>query len=251
LPEAVTLLRMPEREERIGPRNPEELAGFRGAAGGSASGLAQHEIGSRLVTIQAGDGGNDVVVAVHDQQGISRLEISSIHASGDIIHSYNSSPVLGVAGVIKVQVAGTALGDVLEIGVPRRDRAIYSRLIVRIKAKSLGKAAVLGRVNLSARHQRNKVVLHRRRIVLLRKCGRGFACAGQPDYQTDAIAVAHGYDFAARVKSQPASVIDDLVPHAQPTLFGLAKVIAVEYPGDALFEIYRNQSIRWVARHGK
>src|SRR5262249_15755735 len=93
--------------------------------------------------------------------------------SRDVFHPYDGSPILGVAGVIEIQVPCIVLRDILEIGVPRRHRAKYSRLIVRIQAKGLGKAAVLSRVYLSARHQCNNVVLHRRRIVLFVKRVRG------------------------------------------------------------------------------
>jgi hypothetical protein len=45
------------------------------------------------------------------------------------------------------------------------------------------------------------------------------------------------HDLAAGVQREPAAVVDDVVPHPQAALFGLAEVVRIEHAGDVAVEV--------------
>ena len=63
--------------------------------------------------------------------------------------------------------------------------------------------------------------------------------------------VLRGDDLAAGVHRQAALVVDDLVPHAQAALFGLAEVVGIENARDAVLEVDRNAAVVRVAGSGQ
>src|SRR5215831_5622133 len=236
-------------KKRICAGNSQEFTGFGRTPGRCAPGLAEHEIGCCLMAIEPSYAWDDVIVAVENQKEIRGLDIASIHMTCNVFHPHNRPSVLGITGVIEIQLAGFVLRDIFEISPSRSHRTVYGGLVVGIQTERFGKTTVFGSVYLSARHQSNEVVLHRRGIVLLRKCSSRLPSPGQPNNQPNSIAVGDGNDFAARVQRQSSPVIDDLIPHSQAALFRLSKIVAVEYPCDSLFEINRNQAVGWIAGH--
>src|ERR1041384_2052789 len=184
LPESIALLRVFKRKERVRSRNTQELAGLGRASRGCAARLTQHEISRGLMTIELRDTGNNIVVAIENQQKVGLADFASVHRPCNVCHPDNCPSILSIARVIKIELPSFILRDVFEIGVLACDCEIDRRLIVLIKRERLSKAAVLCRVDLAARHQREKVVLHRRRVVLLGKSRGGLARSRKPDDQT-------------------------------------------------------------------
>ena len=76
---------------------------------------------------------------------------------------------------------------------------------------------------------------------------RGLAGAGKADDQRHAILAFDGDDLATGMQGKPATVVDQLVPHPQAALLGLAKVVRVQDAGDVVLEVNRDQAVGWVA----
>ncbi len=117
------------------------------------------------------------------------------------------------------------------------DGAVDLGLVLRGEAEGLGEAAVLGAVDLAAGHQSDEVVLDGLRVALAAEGRRRLAGAGEADDDDGLLARFCRHDLAAGVHRQTALVVDDLVPHPQAALFGLAEVVGVEDAGDAVFEV--------------
>ena len=173
LEEAIPLLLVPEREKRIGPGHPQRLPHLVLATGRGALGLAEHEISRRVRRVEPGDAGDDVVVAVENQEDVGRPDVARIFDPAQRRKHKRGTAILGVTGVEKVhRPAVLLLRHVLQVGVPLGHRAINRRLVFRIQAEGLCKAAVLGAVDPSLGHEGDEVVLDRLGVVLPGK-GRG------------------------------------------------------------------------------
>ena len=81
LQEAVALVVVVHREERVGARDAQELALLVLAAGRGAGGLAEHEEGRGLRALQLGHRRDHVLVAVQDQQEVGRSMSAASAAS--------------------------------------------------------------------------------------------------------------------------------------------------------------------------
>src|SRR5207248_10943762 len=120
-------------------------------------------------------------------------------------------------------------------GFPLGAGAADGWLVFWIQAEGLRRAAVLGAVDFSFRHQRNEVILHRLGVVLPGE-GRGrLACSAESHDQDDALLLSNWDDLAAGMHGEPAGVIDLLVPHAKPALLRFTEVVGGEDPPDARF----------------
>src|SRR4029079_19068318 len=76
---------------------------------------------------------------------------------------------------------------------------------------------------------------------------RRLAGPGEADDQADALPVLGRDDLAARVERNPASVVDELVPHPQAALLRLPEVVGVEDARHALLEVDGDQAVVRVA----
>src|ERR1700686_4283697 len=74
LDESIALLVVEQREERIGAGHTEELSLLLLAARRRPLRLAEHEVEGGLLAIQPRYRGDDVLVAIEDQQVVDRLE---------------------------------------------------------------------------------------------------------------------------------------------------------------------------------
>jgi hypothetical protein len=154
------------------------------------------------------------------------------------------APVLGVAGVEEVDVAGVVLRDVLEVRLGAHDGAVDRRLVLLGERERLGEAARLGRQQPPVGQPGHEVVLHRQRSVLARERGRRLARAGEADDQADPVAPRRRDDLAAGVQRQAAALVDQAVPHAQAALLGLAEVVRLEHARDAGLEVDGDEPVR-------
>src|SRR3954470_9008882 len=174
LEEAVALVVVVVGPERVRAGDAQELAGLLGAACRGALRLAEHEVGRRLLGIQLRDRGDDVLVAVEDEEEVGRLELARV-GSVDRGERERGAAVLRVGGVEEVDVAVVVLRDVLEVGLGLRHGAVDRRLVLLREGEGLGEAAGLGGVDLAARHHGHEVVLDGQRAVLLGEGGGGLA----------------------------------------------------------------------------
>jgi hypothetical protein len=81
--------------------------------------------------------------------------------------------------------------------------------------------------------------------------GRRLAGAAEPDDQADLVAVVGRDHLAAGVQREAATVVDELVPHAQPALLRLAEVVGVAHARDAPLEVDRDDAVVRVALDGQ
>ena len=245
LEEAVALLLVRIGKNGFVPGHAQELAGLVGSAGRRARGLAEHEEGRCLRPFELGDGRDDVLVAVQDQQevrpSISSAEAASITSNGKVARPFLVYEVSKKSSLVAV------LRDVLEVRVRLRDGAVDRRLVLGVEAEGLGEAAVLGGVDPAVRHPGDEVVLHRLGVVLPREGGRRLAGPGEADDQPTRLPLLGRDDLAAGVQRESAAVVDELVPHPQPALLRLPEVVGVEDPRHAVLEVDGDQSIVGVA----
>src|SRR5205807_82489 len=98
LEEAIALLFVPKREERVGPGDPQRFAHLVLATGRRALGFAEHEVGGGMRGIEPGNPGDDVVIAVEDQQDVGRPDIARIFEPAQGGQLEGGSAILRVAG---------------------------------------------------------------------------------------------------------------------------------------------------------
>ena len=110
LQQAVALQTVGQREERVRSRHTQELAFLGGTSRGGARGLTEHEERRRLLLGQLGDGGDDVLVAVQDQQIVDRPDVARILVGQQVPHLEDRAPVLRVVLVEEVDRAVLVLG---------------------------------------------------------------------------------------------------------------------------------------------
>src|SRR5439155_5209643 len=132
-----------------------------------------------LRTLELGDGRNDVLVPVEDEQEVGVVDLQA-GRSFDRLERERRAAVLRVARVVEVDLV-PPLRDVLEVRVWLGDRAIDGRLVVGVEAEGLGETAVLGRMDTPVGHPRDEVVLYRQRAVLAREGRRRLAGPGKAD----------------------------------------------------------------------
>ena len=248
LEKTVALLFVPQREERIGPRDAQRLAHLVLAAGRRPLRFAEHEIGGGVLGIQPRHTGNDVVVAVENQQDVGRPDIPGIFHPPQRRQLKGGAAVLRVARVEEVDGAAVLfLRDVLQVRVPLRHSAIDGRLVFRVEAKGLRKATVLRAKDLALRHQGNEVVLHGLGVVLSREGCRRLARPTQSHDEDHALLGSHRDDFATGVHREPPGVVDLLVPHAQSAFLRLTEVVGVEDARDAGLEVDEHRPVVGIA----
>ncbi len=155
--------------------------------------------------------------------------------------------VLGVGGVEEVHLAVFVDRDVLQVGVGLGGGVVDDRLVLGVEPEGLGEAAVLRGVHPPAGHQGDEVVLGGLAASLGRE-GRGrLAGAGQAHDQDRLVLAVDRDDLAAGVQGQAAAVVDDVVPHPQPALLGLAEVVRVEHAGDVAVQVDGDEPVVGVA----
>ena len=74
------------------PGHPQELALLGGAAGRRAGGLAEHEERGRLLLVQLRDRGDDVLVAVQDQQVVDGPDVARVLVRQQVCISKTARP---------------------------------------------------------------------------------------------------------------------------------------------------------------
>ena len=126
---------------------------------------------------------------------------------------------------------------------------VDGRLEFRVEAEGLGETAVLGGVYLAVRHHCHEIVLHRLGVVLAREGGGCLASPREADSQYHPVAFLGWDHLAAGVEGQPPPVVDELVPHPEAALLGLAEVVGVDDTGDVALEVDRDDALFGVTHH--
>ena len=251
LEQPIALKAMGEREERVRPRDAEELPVLGGAAGRGAGRLTEHEVGGPLLLGEFGDRGDDVLVPVEDQQVVDGADVASVLESEQVAHLEDRAAVLRVVLVEEVDPSVLILVDVLEVRGWLHDGTVDRRFEARVQPEGLREAAVLRAVGVAAGHQTHEVVLDRPGAVLRRERRRRLARARQADDHEDLVAVVRGDDLEPGVQGEPALLVDDVVPHPEATLLGLPEVIRMQDAGDVMVEIDRDHTIVRVSGRGQ
>ena len=109
LEEAIALLGMKQREEGIGSRNAKRFARLRRPARARALRLAEHEVRSGLRAFELRNDGDDVLVAVEDEEEIRLTGLHRIGSAFDVRHANDRAAVRRVRRVEVVDLAGVIL----------------------------------------------------------------------------------------------------------------------------------------------
>ena len=250
LHETVPLHLVKRREERVGPRNPQELSHLVLAAGGGPLGLAEHEIGGGLGAGEAGHRRDDILVPVQNEQRVQSADVVGVPEGAQVAQAEDGAAVLGIAIVVEVhRPVDLPLGHVFEVGRGPDDGGMNRRLVTGVETKGLGEAAVLGGDNAAVREQRGEVVLDGQGPVLHGEGGGGLPGAGEADDQHDPVAASRRDHLATSVEREPAQIVDLLVPHPQAALLGLAEVVGVHDPGDPGVQVHDDGPLIRIAGH--